>query len=166
MTDPWWSNDRLAQAKALYAEGLTYSQIGRYLGCSKNKVIGKLTRMGIAGSAGSMPRHSGHQPKQSPTCPRSTKTSSAPVPAAVVTLEPLGPPGEFPPPHTCRFTYDDITKPGWRMCGRKAKPSESWCEDHHRVVYTQAQFLGRSNKALQQAAKQAEAASGCQRIFG
>ena len=48
-------------------------------------------------------------------------------------LEPLGPEDDIPAGHACRYTSDDTSKRGWRMCGR---PGHPWCDHHRAVVYT------------------------------
>ena len=45
----WWTDARIAEAKQLYTEGVSCSVIGERLGCSRNAIIGKLTRLGIMG---------------------------------------------------------------------------------------------------------------------
>ena len=49
-----------------------------------------------------------------------------------IQLDPLGPPDNFPTTGTCRFTSDDPSEPGLRMCGRNGEP---WCEFHRALVF-------------------------------
>ncbi len=47
-----WSDDRVEQLKNLWTEGLSASQIARALGgVTRNAVIGKVHRLGLAGRA-------------------------------------------------------------------------------------------------------------------
>ena len=47
-----WSEDRVEQLKTLWTEGLSASQIARALGgVTRNAVIGKVHRLGLAGRA-------------------------------------------------------------------------------------------------------------------
>ena len=47
-----WSDDRVEQLKSLWTEGLSASQIARALGgVTRNAVIGKVHRLGLAGRA-------------------------------------------------------------------------------------------------------------------
>src|ERR1700747_2868372 len=47
-----WSDDRVEQLKLLWTEGLSASQIARALGgVTRNAVIGKVHRLGLAGRA-------------------------------------------------------------------------------------------------------------------
>ena len=53
MTQANWSDDRVEQLKTLWTEGLSASQIARALGgVTRNAVIGKVHRLGLAGRAG------------------------------------------------------------------------------------------------------------------
>ena len=55
MTQANWSDDRVEQLKTLWTEGLSASQIARALGgVTRNDVIGKVHRLGLAGRATSM----------------------------------------------------------------------------------------------------------------
>lgn len=45
-----WNEQQVARLKALQADGLSCSQIGAELGCSRNAVIGKLHRLGLSAS--------------------------------------------------------------------------------------------------------------------
>src|SRR5437868_8340397 len=48
-----WTDERVEQLKALWTEGLSASQIARVLGgVTRNAVIGKVHRLGLAGRAG------------------------------------------------------------------------------------------------------------------
>ena len=52
MTQANWSEDRVEQLKSLWTEGLSASQIARALGgVTRNAVIGKVHRLGLAGRA-------------------------------------------------------------------------------------------------------------------
>ena len=52
MTTVNWSDDRVEQLKTLWTEGLSASQIARALGgVTRNAVIGKVHRLGLAGRA-------------------------------------------------------------------------------------------------------------------
>ena len=52
MTQANWSDDRVEQLKSLWTEGLSASQIARALGgVTRNAVIGKVHRLGLAGRA-------------------------------------------------------------------------------------------------------------------
>ena len=77
MTQANWSDDRVEQLKSLWTEGLSASQIARALGgVTRNAVIGKVHRLGLAGRAS--PSRS-----ERPRMPMAPKAPSAgkPMPA-------------------------------------------------------------------------------------
>ncbi|MGB2321440.1 MAG: GcrA family cell cycle regulator, partial [Candidatus Puniceispirillaceae bacterium] len=47
MTDNAWTDERLAQLRKLWDDGLSISQIGDALGVSRNAIAGKAHRMGL-----------------------------------------------------------------------------------------------------------------------
>ncbi len=164
---PFWTEERLEEAKALYAQGLSHAAIARRIGApSRNSVIGKLTSIGLAGQKGSAPRPLGPTVYERVGAPAQPIKTTAPTPsqfkarAAARALEPLGEPNQFPPSQACRFTADDPAKPGWRMCGR---PGFTWCDEHRKLIFDPP----RSHHAVDMAASQeAEANSGIKRAFG
>ena len=162
--NPFWTDDRVEQAKALFAEGLTFSAIGRVVGCSRNAAIGKLTRLGVAGASVAPRSHTPapHKPRPSgpPMRPVLVRSNVDEERAAALALEPLGEPNDFGTRNTCRFPYGETNKPGWRMCGR---PGHPWCESHRAIIYQPI----RSHHASAIAKfEEAEVNSGIKRAFG
>ena len=50
MSLPGWSEDRVERLKVLWADGLSASQVAKQLGgVTRNAVIGKVHRLGLAG---------------------------------------------------------------------------------------------------------------------
>ncbi len=45
----FWTEERVETVKTLWADGLTASQIGDRLGCTRNSVIGKVSRLKLPG---------------------------------------------------------------------------------------------------------------------
>ena len=76
MTQANWSDDRVEQLKTLWTEGLSASQIARALGgVTRNAVIGKVHRLGLAGRAS--PSRS-----ERPRLPMTPKVAQHPQPCA------------------------------------------------------------------------------------
>lgn len=44
----WWTDERVEVLKKLWDEGHSAGQIGRQMACSRNAVIGKVTRLGLS----------------------------------------------------------------------------------------------------------------------
>lgn len=149
-----WNDERVALLGKLWAEGLSASQIAAILGggVTRNAVIGKVHRLGLAGRV----------KPGAPAQPRPAKPSR---PAArPVTLTPSaaddgadGEAGEheiaparsdevaLPPSERvsimdlresmCRWPIGDPAKPGFGFCGHRASPGVPYCAAHCRLAY-------------------------------
>jgi len=143
-----WTEERVEQLKALWTEGLSASQIARVLGgVTRNAVIGKVHRLGLAGRAGptrsERPRHA------------STRSSAArvvvPEPEIVEEDPVLLEDGHFATVLTindrmCRWPIGDPSENEFHFCGRKPKPGSPYCEAHARKAY-QPQLPRRDRRA-------------------
>jgi len=127
-----WSDDRVERLKSLWREGLSASQVAHALGgVSRNAVIGKVHRLGLAGG-GSSRRESRPRPAARP---RPTNLSHEPI-LTVVEEEPLrldG--GSFATMHTvdksmCRWPLGDPAAGTFHFCGRNPKSGSPYCEAH------------------------------------
>src|SRR5258708_39861086 len=86
MTQANWSDDRVEQLKTLWTEGLSASQIARALGgVTRNAVIGKVHRLGLAGRAS--PSRS--EPPPMPMAPNAPSVRSHGPAIPVVEEDPL-----------------------------------------------------------------------------
>uniref|UniRef100_UPI0025F3CA20 GcrA family cell cycle regulator n=1 Tax=uncultured Caulobacter sp. TaxID=158749 RepID=UPI0025F3CA20 len=75
MSLPGWSEDRVERLKALWADGLSASQVAKQLGgVTRNAVIGKIHRLGLAGRAAGVriarPRSASSPRPRRPAAPR------------------------------------------------------------------------------------------------
>lgn len=130
-----WDEETIEQLKALYAEGLSFSQIARALGngLTRNACLGKASRLGLP------MRGQGTQPRARST-PRINALPSAPKPPKPLPAQALG---DFADPEhactllelkgtSCRWPIGDPTSEDFRFCGRKKKPGEQpYCDGHH-----------------------------------
>jgi GcrA cell cycle regulator len=132
-----WTDERVEQLKALWGEGLSASQIARVLGSvTRNAVIGKVHRLGLAGRAGP-PR--AERPRNA--VPRKAAVHVAvPAPQIVeedpITLED----GNFATVLTindrmCRWPIGDPSENEFHFCGHKPKFGSPYCEAHARKAY-------------------------------
>ncbi|MBU6443709.1 MAG: GcrA cell cycle regulator [Alphaproteobacteria bacterium] len=132
-----WTDERVEQLRSLWTEGLSASQIARVLGgVTRNAVIGKVHRLGLAGRA---------SPSRSER-PRLAMTPKAPVrahaPAAPVVEEDpvILDDGSFATVLTindrmCRWPIGDPSENEFHFCGRKPKNGSPYCEAHARKAY-------------------------------
>jgi GcrA cell cycle regulator len=144
-----WTDERVTLLRKLWAEGLSASQIAKQLGgVTRNAVIGKVHRLGLAGRA--TPSRPAKRPVRTarprivgPSAPRLRLPSS--VPAVVIPhLEPV----KFEDGRAanvltlnesmCKFPIGDPTDPEFAFCGRGAAGGP-YCADHARLAYQPSQ---------------------------
>lgn len=150
MTQANWSDDRVEQLKTLWIEGLSASQIARTMGgVTRNAVIGKVHRLGLAGRAG--PAR-----VERPRVPSAPKVPSLrpQVPAVPVVEEdplPLAD-GNFATVLTisdrmCRWPIGDPSASAFHFCGRAPKAGSPYCEAHARKAYQPQQTRSGKDKS-------------------
>jgi len=144
-----WTDERVETLKKLWIEGLSASQIAKQLtGVTRNAVIGKVHRLGLAGRA--TPSRPAKRPRPV-SRPRIATTSSsnaisrprmAPAPylALVPHLEPLkAEDGSVTTVLTlsedvCKWPIGDPTDAGFAFCGRNSG-SGPYCHDHASLAF-------------------------------
>lgn len=143
-----WTDERVEQLKALWAEGLSASQIARILGeVTRNAVIGKVHRLGLAGRAG-------------PSRTERPRSVTHKVPARLAVKEPeiveetpiILDDGHFATVLTindrmCHWPIGDPADTAFHFCGRKPKGGSPYCEAHARKAY-QPQIQRRDRRAV------------------
>jgi GcrA cell cycle regulator len=144
-----WTEERVTLLRKLWAEGLSASQIAKQLGgVTRNAVIGKVHRLGLAGRA--TPSRPAKRPVRAsrprligPTAPRMRPASTMPT-IVIPHLEPLrDAEGRAATVLTindsvCKFPIGDPNDPGFAFCGRGAIGSV-YCADHARLAYQPSQ---------------------------
>lgn len=150
-----WTDERVASLKKLWTEGLSASQIAKHLGgVTRNAVIGKVHRLGLAGRA---------TPSR-PTIKRAPRIT----PARPVSAAPAAPPRPRPQPvvsaylgnnvvpfaplealrqddgsvasvltlteRMCKWPIGDPSDENFGFCGRSACAGP-YCTDHARLAY-------------------------------
>jgi len=145
-----WTEDRVATLRKLWAEGLSASQIAKQLGgVTRNAVIGKVHRLGLAGRA--TPSRPAKRPVRAarprvigPTAPRLRMPSAAPT-VVIPALEPLKlEDGKAASVLTlnesmCKFPIGDPNDADFAFCGRASFGSHPYCADHARLAYQPSQ---------------------------
>jgi GcrA cell cycle regulator len=171
-----WTNDRVEQLKKLWADGLSASQIAAELGSlSRNSVIGKVHRLGLAGRpkrpAGTMPRR--RKPRSQGTTMRIVRPAIrgntaerhacepqfGPEPELIENVIPIGQrcstlelsEGK------CRWPIGEPGTPDFFFCGGKTIEGLPYCGYHARIAYQPAVDCRRDRRtacgALAQAAE-------------
>jgi GcrA cell cycle regulator len=150
---PWAVEGRVDELKRLWAEGYSASQIAGRLGggVSRNAVIAKVHRLGLAGRAHAIARtyirgRARTKPKAksankrfnigNPALRQLYLVPSAPVPfqeldipiAERKTVETLT-------ETSCRWPIGDPQKPDFHFCGRPKITGLSYCDHHARVAF-------------------------------
>lgn len=136
-----WTDTRVSDLKRMWLEGRSASQIARQLGgVSRNAVIGKVHRMGLAGrdrptapravgrtnprrasvpQSSSMPRM---RPVRSPTAPNYPRLANSDLSATATILTLAA--------ADCRWPMGDPQEAAFGYCGRSRGQHVSYC-DHH-----------------------------------
>jgi GcrA cell cycle regulator len=148
-----WTDDRVETLRKLWTEGLSASQIAKQLGgVTRNAVIGKVHRLGLAGRA--TPSRPAKRPRPvarprlvsaSPGSPQRPRPQQAPYLALVPHLEPLkAEDGSVTTVLTlsdnvCKWPIGDPTDATFAFCGRGAGQSGPYCADHASLAFQPAQ---------------------------
>ncbi len=142
-----WSQVRVQSLKALVAQGLSASQVAKAIGgVTRNAVIGKVHRLGLAigGGKPSGPQRRATTPSRTPRAKRATRprppspprppsrpqVARASRPAAAV-VEAIGPVVALTAlaARTCHWPLGDPKAAGFGFCGAPA-PRAPYCEVH------------------------------------
>ena len=148
MNQTGWTDERVETLKKLWIEGLSASQIAKQLGgVTRNAVIGKVHRLGLAGRATPSRPAKRPRPASRPRIASSSSSSAvsrprmAPAPylALVPQLEPLkAEDGSVTTVLTlsdsvCKWPIGDPTEATFAFCGRGA--AGTYCADHAQLAF-------------------------------
>ena len=161
-----WSDERVELLKRLWGEGLSASQIAAKIGgVSRNAVIGKVHRLGLAGrTTPAAPATTAATPRPKPKVARAP---SPPAPIAPIAkprvVEPEAPANDVAEPEMeevrvddvaiavservtimdlresmCRWPIGDPASADFRFCGSRSVTGLPYCAAHCQVAYQQA----------------------------
>lgn len=110
-----WPADRVAELTALVADGVSFAEIGRRMGITKNAAIGKARRLGLT-------------------------TPNEPFnPKPVTTPERLDALGQFPDAGRCVYPIGHPREASFRFCASEvAVVGAPYCQFHMRLTHTRA----------------------------
>lgn len=145
-----WTEERVAQLRKLWTEGLSASQIAKQLGgVTRNAVIGKVHRLGLAGRA--TPSRPAKRPVRAASRPRVIGPSAPRLRTASLTPTVVAPqlaPLTFEDGRTasvltlnesmCKYPIGDPNDADFAFCGRGAAGGP-YCQDHARLAYQPSQ---------------------------
>ena len=124
-----WDDPTIARLRSLWAEGHSAARIGEAMGVSKNAIVGKAHRLGLAGRPSPIRRDGAPAPPM-------------PVRAPLVTLPPpvAAPPTPAPAPRvgparTCCWPMGEPGTKAFRFCGAEADGFRPYCAEHAAVAY-------------------------------
>lgn len=142
-----WTDGRVAHVTKQWAEGLSAGEIALQIGVTRNKVMGKIHRMGL-------PTRKVATRAPRPPAPQRTKSKNGKDGAATQRINKprsiLAPPVEQPAntiprkqrktfvelePHHCRYAYGDPQDKGFFFCGAEALPLKPYCLGHYKLAY-------------------------------
>jgi len=135
-----WSDERSERLRDLWVKGFSASQIARDLGgVSRNAVIGKITRLGIASLAPTWkPSYAKTPLVQRIVTPREKR--KAMVMESMKPIEPAALPdgthytmATIPFSGRCKYPFGEIGAPDFHLCGLPAEGS--YCAGHRRLCF-------------------------------
>ncbi|MGH6877479.1 MAG: GcrA family cell cycle regulator [Rhizomicrobium sp.] len=142
-----WTNDRIEQLKSLWTEGLSASHIAKVMGgISRNAVIGKVHRLGLAGRV-CAPR--GERTRIPSAARHSMRVHIPPI----IEEDPIVlDDGSFATVLTindrmCRWPIGDPSENEFHFCGRGPKSGSPYCEAHSRKAYQPQQLRPEKRRA-------------------
>ncbi|PZQ55940.1 MAG: GcrA cell cycle regulator [Phenylobacterium zucineum] len=145
MSLPGWSEDRVERLKALWADGLSASQVAKQLGgVTRNAVIGKVHRLGLAGRAAG-----GRIARPRPACSPRPRRPAAPrvAPRAPMIAAPVAAPAPAPEGpgliasmsdlcgHLCKWPIGDPKSADFSFCGRPKDGAGPYCAGHGAAAF-------------------------------
>ena len=128
-----WTDERVETLKKLWADGLSASQIAAELGgVTRNAVIGKVHRLGLAGRAKSPSSIRGNTALM-----QAYDFDIEAEPAFVDNVIPLGQRRTLLEltEETCRWPIGDPGQPDFFFCGGQSITGLPYCAYHSRVAY-------------------------------
>jgi len=134
-----WTEEKVTVLRQYWGSGKSASEIAEMIGgMSRNAVIGKAHRLGLAGRPSPI-KEKKARPKPAAVLTAAPATPRARPPVAAANVVELQPGGGATilslTERMCRWPHGDPKKPGFRFCGKSATPGGPYCADHLRMAY-------------------------------
>jgi GcrA cell cycle regulator len=149
-----WTEEMIARLRALWLEGHSTAEIGRRMAVSKNAVVGKAHRLGLAARPSPIRRDGSAAPPR-PLPPRRTQgptlpplacthgegpdaaaaggTRAVPVPSPSTAVRPVAP--RPPRAIACCWPIGEPGTKSFRFCDEDALPGKPYCAEHAQLAY-------------------------------
>jgi GcrA cell cycle regulator len=132
----FWTDDaRVALLKELHAEALSYGQIAKKLGCSRNSVSGKMSRLGLARGRERSVALSAIAARVRQTKAPVAKAKPIPAPDRPSTApKPTTQPASQSPSlgvSRCKWPIGHPGQPGFHFCEGRAQLGKAYCPAHY-----------------------------------
>lgn len=157
-----WTAEKIEQLNKLWSEGMSITEIGKILGMTRNAVVGKAHRLGLAKRPSPIARAPGPRPAAQPApAAQPTRPVVAPAPAAAVSAPVVEAPVVTPKPAlpvmpqpvrprpapafratrvangpACRWPIGDPKSPDFHFCGSPSIEGKPYCEKHCAMAYS------------------------------
>ncbi|SEP09474.1 GcrA cell cycle regulator [Methylobacterium sp. ap11] len=165
---PGWTKERVELLKRLWSDGHSASQIAAEIGgVSRNAVIGKVHRLGLAGrvtkpnGAPAGPARRARPEVDASASVAAPPAMLAPAPPALALVQPASTPSQavaLPESSRvtimelrdfmCRWPMGDPSTPEFRFCGDRAITGLPYCTHHSRIAYQPAAERKRDRKVV------------------
>ncbi|GJD52219.1 hypothetical protein OPKNFCMD_4981 [Methylobacterium crusticola] len=168
---PSWTKERVELLKRLWSDGRSASQIAAEIGgVSRNAVIGKVHRLGLAGRVlkangadGGAPAGRRPRPEAEAPAPAAVETPTmlAPAPPALALVQAkVAAAAEIALPgservtimelreYMCRWPMGDPSSPEFRYCGDRSITGLPYCTHHARIAYQPAADRKRDRRVV------------------
>lgn len=132
-----WTPETIEALNRLWAEGKSITEIGKLIGMTRNAVVGKAHRLGLAKRPSPIARAAGPRPAQAPrkVQPRAAKAVVAPAPARPAKA-PVFRPTRIANGPACRWPIGDPKTDDFHFCGDPSIEGKPYCEKHCAMAYS------------------------------
>lgn len=136
-----WTEEKVSILRQYWGSGKSASGIAEIIGgMSRNAVIGKAHRLGLAGQTSPIKEKKAKaKPTAVLTPPSAPAVRRARVPVTTANVIELQSGGGTTilalTERMCRWPHGDPKKPGFRFCGKSSTPGAPYCAEHLKLAY-------------------------------